>query len=56
MYKEVLNKCTDEDYIKYKDELLELKQYYEQASAYETYKNGSDYVTPNVSYIKEAKK
>ena len=35
MYKEVLNKCTDEDYIKHKDELLELKQYYEQASAIE---------------------
>ena len=35
MYKEVLNKCTDEDYIKYKDELLELKQYYEQAPAIE---------------------
>ena len=25
-------------------------KYFEQASAYESYKNGSDYVTPNVSY------
>ena len=29
--------------------------YFEQASAYEAYKNGSDYITPNVSYIEETK-
>lgn len=28
-------------------------KYFEQASAYETYKNGSDYILPNVSYIVE---
>ena len=28
-------------------------KYFEQASAYEAYKNGSDYVTPNVSYVVE---
>jgi hypothetical protein len=28
-------------------------KYFEQASAYEDYKNGSDYITPNVSYIVE---
>ncbi len=27
-------------------------KYFEESSAYETYKNGSDYVLPNVSYIK----
>lgn len=30
-------------------------KYFEQASAYEAYKNGSDYVLPNVSYIVENK-
>ena len=28
-------------------------KYFEQASAYEAYKNGSDFVTPNVSYAKD---
>lgn len=28
-------------------------KYFEQASAYEAYKNGSDYITPNVSYVEE---
>lgn len=28
-------------------------KYFEQTSAYEAYKNGSDYVTPNVSYVVE---
>ena len=28
-------------------------KYFEQASAYEAYKNGSDFVTPNVSYVVE---
>lgn len=28
-------------------------KYFEQASAYEAYKNGSDYVLPNVSYVVE---
>ena len=30
-------------------------KYFEQASAYEAYKNGSDYVLPNVSYVEETK-
>jgi hypothetical protein len=30
-------------------------KYFKEASAYEAYKNGSDYVLPNVSYIKETK-
>lgn len=30
-------------------------KYFEQASAYEAYKNGSDYVLPNISYVEEAK-
>ena len=30
-------------------------KYFEQASAYEAYKNGSDYVLPNVSYVVETK-
>jgi hypothetical protein len=30
-------------------------KYFEQASAYEAYKNGSDFITPNVSYVKETK-
>jgi hypothetical protein len=30
-------------------------KYFEQASAYEAYKNGSDYVLPNVSYVEENK-
>jgi hypothetical protein len=29
-------------------------KYFEQASAYEAYKNGSDYVLPNVSYVVES--
>ena len=29
-------------------------KYFEQASAYEAYKNGSDFITPNVSYIEES--
>ena len=29
-------------------------KYFEQASAYETYKNGGDYTLPNVSYIVES--
>ena len=28
-------------------------KYFEQASAYEAYKNGSDFITPNVSYAKD---
>ena len=28
-------------------------KYFEQASAYEAYKNGSDYILPNVSYVEE---
>ena len=28
-------------------------KYFEQASAYESYKNGSDYILPNVSYAKD---
>jgi hypothetical protein len=31
-------------------------KYFEEASAYEAYKNGSDYITPNVSYIVETDK
>ena len=30
-------------------------KYFEQASAYEAYKNGSDFITPNVSYVEETK-
>ena len=30
-------------------------KYFEQASAYEAYKNGSDYVLPNVSFVVETK-
>ena len=30
-------------------------KYFEEASEYEAYKNGSDYVTPNVSYVVETK-
>lgn len=30
-------------------------KYFEELSTYEAYKNGSDYVLPNVSYIKETK-
>lgn len=28
-------------------------KYFEEVSAYEAYKSGSDYVTPNVSYVVE---
>jgi hypothetical protein len=28
-------------------------KYFEQASVYEAYKNGSDFITPNVSYVEE---
>lgn len=28
-------------------------KYFEQASAYEAYKNGSDFILPNVSYVVE---
>lgn len=30
-------------------------KYFKQVSAYEAYKNGSDFITPNVSYIEEIK-
>lgn len=30
-------------------------KYFEELSAYETYKNGSDYIEPNISYIEENK-
>ena len=30
-------------------------KYFEELSAYEAYKNGSDFITPNVSYIEEIK-
>lgn len=30
-------------------------KYFEESSAYETYKNGSGYVLPNVSYVEESK-
>ena len=30
-------------------------KYFEEASAYEAYKNGSDYVLPNVSYVEDTK-
>lgn len=29
-------------------------KYFEEASAYEAYKNGSDYVLPNVSYVENS--
>ena len=29
-------------------------KYFEQASAYDAYKNGSDFVLPNISYIEES--
>jgi hypothetical protein len=30
-------------------------KYFEEASAYEAYKNGSDFITPNVSYVEDIK-